>query len=124
MGKVNRYEMQVFDDRIPIIFNWTGYDYLLGSHYDNYIFKYSNYEERPIKDEIFEGYLESEIEAYADNGDSVAELDPMGEFMGEDSTKREQDLDNEFESFKKVSYNKILLPWKTSNLMAHFITFD
>ena len=106
MGKVNRYEMQVFDDRIPIIFNWTGYDYLLGSHYDNYIFKYSNYEERPIKDEIFEGYLESEIEAYADNGDSVAELDPMGEFMGEDSTKREQDLDNEFESFKKVSYKR------------------
>ena len=103
LGKVNTYEMHLVDDKIPVLYNWTGYDYLMGSHYDEYILKYNDYEDKPIQEGVFEGYLKyDDIAISTQTGVSQAELDPIGEFMGEDSGKRDQDINSEFEDFKQV----------------------
>ena len=107
LKKVNTYDMHLLEDKIPVLFNWTGYDNLLLSHYDQYIFKYDDYQEGPIPRSIFGEIAKfKEIASLLQSGFSKTELDPMAELMGGDTEKRDRDTSHEFEVFKKVSSKK------------------
>ena len=97
--------MYILDDMIPVYFNFTGYDRLMGSHYDEYIFNYTDFTPGPIPMGVFdEAARFKKCDSYPGPGVSQTELDPMAEFMGGiDSEKNDRDTSFEFEAFKSVS---------------------
>ena len=104
MGKVNTYEMHVIDRNVPVYFNFTGYDRLMGSHYDEYVFEYSDFAPGTVPSDIFDESTNFKCGSYPGPGVSQTELDPMSEFMASlDSEKNDRDTYFEFEAFKEVS---------------------
>jgi len=43
LGKVNNYELYMFQDGTPYRYEWLGYDELFGSHFDHYVMTYNKY---------------------------------------------------------------------------------
>ena len=120
--KMNTYEMHVLDDMIPVFYNFTGIDVLMGSHYDRYDFEYTNFAQESIPDSIFDiPKAVGECRDYPGPGVSHTVLNPMAEFIGDEySDAMGKDSDVEFEDFKKVTSISI----KIIELLALFPRFD
>ena len=103
-GRLNTYDMYVGDNDIPFHYNFTGYNFMMGAHYDHYIFEYTDYEEGYIPQSIFEISPTKECPDFPDPGISHFEMDPMREFsMGnEDYEEQDKETSLEFEKFKMV----------------------
>ena len=104
MEKVNTYVMHVLNGDVPVYFNFTGYDYVMGSHYDEYLFEFSDFAPGPVPRGVFdEAARFKKCISYPGPGVSRTELDPMAEFMVSlDSEEYDRDTSFEFEAFKKV----------------------
>ena len=102
--KMNTYEMHVLDDMTPVFFNFTGIDELMGSHYDQYNFEYTDFLQTSIPSSTYDiPKAVGECRDYPGPGASRTVLNPMSEFIGdEDSAAMGKDSDMEFEDFKKV----------------------
>ena len=97
--------MYVYQDNIPVLFNFTGYDALMGSHYDEYVFSYDVFK---ILKQIPPGVFDYPARMrhcgkYPGPGLSQADLNPMAEFVGgTDYNEKDKETSSEFEIFKKV----------------------